>query len=283
MDNSKENKKFKNVNMSTSQNRSQFFTPQATKRYPDLESVFNSAHSTIFKENDISTISSSATTTSHFNFNNELVMTAANYKSTPQTEIVASSDLLAKQTEVDTLYQQYLMITSMNETLKKNFAEDEKTMMKDALELFKAESTLKQQVFDMENEDKVLDELIDLVDFMDKINLWIDGNWKELEKFQGNYQKLAEICSKAKNYLKISNIHRPKNVDFEETVAFELNKTKQIMQQINNIFERLDLKQPPSAKGSEEKIDLKLIAELRAQNVRLRNCIVKYNGLKTIK
>jgi hypothetical protein len=71
---------------------------------------------------------------------------------------------------------------------------------------------------------------------------------------------LAEICCKAKNYLKITNIHKPADLDFEEAVTCELNKTNRIIQQINNIFENMDLRQPPST-GSEEKIDFKLIAE----------------------
>jgi len=61
----------------------------------------------------------------NFDFNNELVMTAANYKSATQSEVVASSDLLVKQTELDSLYLQYLMITNMNETLKKSFMLEE--------------------------------------------------------------------------------------------------------------------------------------------------------------
>jgi len=71
---------------------------------------------------------------------------------------------------------------------------------------------------------------------------------------------LAEICSKAKNYLKISNIHKPADQDFEETVACELNKTSTIITQINQIFEDLSFKQPPST-GCEQKIDFKLIEE----------------------
>lgn len=66
---------------------------------------------------------------SQFDFNSELVMTAANYKSNVNNEVVAGSDLLARQVEIDTLYLHYLMITTMNETLKKNFIDEEEIMM----------------------------------------------------------------------------------------------------------------------------------------------------------
>ena len=65
----------------------------------------------------------------NFDFNSELVMTAANYRSNTPNEIVASSDILVKQTEIDSLYLQYLMITTMNETLKKNFTLEEEIRM----------------------------------------------------------------------------------------------------------------------------------------------------------
>jgi hypothetical protein len=67
---------------------------------------------------------------SHFDFNNELVMTAENYKSSVNNEVVAlGPDLLASQVELDTLYLHYLMITTMNETLKKSAIDEEEIAM----------------------------------------------------------------------------------------------------------------------------------------------------------
>lgn len=253
--------------------------------FGELESVFNSTaycpNDIINQESDISTIQAINTGAGNFDFYNDIVMTAANYKSNA-TEVVGGSDLLAKQTEIDSLYLQYLMITTMNENLKKNFCDEEKTMIKDSLELHKANECLKKQCFELEYEESIIDNLLEIVDFMDKINEWIQINLNELQTFQANYQSLAEICSKAKNYLKIANIHKPENIDFEETVAAELKKTYHIVQQINNIFNVASLQSPP-ATTCVEKIDFELIAELRAQNNKLKDCILRYNGLKLFK
>ncbi len=116
----------------------------------------------------------------NFDFTSELVMTAANYKSNTANEIVASTDILTKQTEIDSLYLQYLMITTMNETLKKNFALEEEIRIKDGLDLFKANETLKKQCSDLRNEEETLDKLMDIVDFIEKIVNFF--NWLNFKK-----------------------------------------------------------------------------------------------------
>jgi len=250
----------------------------------EIESIFNSTAKNpsdfILNDADISTIAAigGGGPVSNFDFNNEIVMTAENYKSNGSKEVIAGTDLLAKQVEIDSLYLQYLMITTMNERFKKRFSDEEEIMMKDALELFKANETLKKQCSEIEYEESIIDSLLELVEFIDAINKWIDTNFDELCKFEANYQSLAEICGKAKNFLKITNIHRPQNFDFEETVASELKKTFQIIHQINNIFNSIDWTSPPS-EAFAEKIDLKLIEELKNQNAKLKDGIIKYNGL----
>ncbi len=91
---------------------------------------------------------------------------------------------------------------------------------------------MKKTCFELEYEETIIDNLLELVKFMDTIvsiinfnnqfanlfsiqNSWIDMNAKDLDSFQVNYHKLSELYSKSKNYFKITNIHRPFNLDFE--------------------------------------------------------------------
>jgi len=284
MDN-KENKKFKNVTI-TNQNRFNYVSSSASI-FTETESIFNSTakfpNDLISSDADISTISSITTCSPHFDFNNELVMTAANYKANSNAEFVPNSNdiQMLKQTEIDSLYLQYLMILTVKETTKKSFKDEEETILKDVVEFYKANEILKKTCFELEYEEAMIDNLLELVKFMDAINSWIDTNATDLQVFQKNYNKLFELCSRAKNFLKISHIHKPHDTDFEETVAAELNKTSLIIQQINTFFERTNFSLSPDLED-DTKIDSQLIEELTKQNKKLKDSILKYNALKAI-
>lgn len=214
-----------------------------------------------------------------YDLNNELIMTAAYIKSNSNNEMYSNLDTMGMQSEIDTLYLNYLMTLTMKETLKKSFKEEEELTIKEGMELFKAHENLQKICNELEYEEKIIDDLSELVDFINILNEWIDENHDELKNFEANYSRFSELCSKARSYLSIANIHIPQGLDFEETVAVELRKATMIIEQINNIFDERTLQSPPEV-SLEEKIEFELIAELKKQNLKLKDGIIKYNGLK---
>ena len=53
--------------------------------------------------------------------------------------------------------------------LKKKFSKNLNSIQKDSLELHKANECLKKQCFELEYEESIIDNLLEIVDFMDKI------------------------------------------------------------------------------------------------------------------
>ena len=89
---------------------------------------------------------------------------------------------------------------------------------------------------------------------------WIDSNSSQLKNFEGNFTKLADLCSKANKFLKIKNIHMPENLDFEESVAVELRQTIYLLEQINNFNDDKCLTPAPNVQV-DDNFNYKLIKE----------------------
>ena len=106
---------------------------------------------------------------------------------------------------------------------------------RDIFEIHKANETLKKNCSELEYEEKLIDNLIELVKFIDSFvswarnliiysrelrdfvakNAWMDQNEHNFNKFQSFYNHFSDICGKTKQYLPIKNIHVPENIDFE--------------------------------------------------------------------
>ncbi|CAF0845174.1 unnamed protein product [Brachionus calyciflorus] len=273
----KENKKFKFANV----NNVRPVTPSI-----DSDTVFNStlknSADLLPKDADLSCISSITSCSNYMDFNNEVMMIAANYKSNESNEIITNAnEIQIKQAELDSLYMLLLTTSLMKENIKKCFRDEEENAMREMFEIHKANESLKKSCSELEFEEKFVDNLLELVKFMDIFNDWILKNSESLNEFKNNYKKLAEMCSKAKDYIELVNINFKSVNNFEESLNAELRNTCLIIDQINK---SQGLKNAISAPDPQidEKIDVKLLEELTRQYTKLKEKIVKYNGFNSV-
>lgn len=276
MDN-KENNKFKFVKVTSSRN-----TPVNI----DCDSVFNStlknSNDLLPKDADLSCISSIPSSQNYMDFNNEVLLTAANYRNSDSNEIITNAnEIQVKQAELDCLYMLLLTTSLMKENIKKCFRDEEENAMREMFEIHKANETLKKNCSELEFEEKFVDNLLELVKFMDIFNDWIVKNSDNLNEFRKNYQKLAIMCSKAKDYLDLVNISIQNISQFEESLNSELKNTCKIIDQINKTHSLKNTLSAPDPK-SDEKIDFKLLEELTDQYKVLREKIIKFNGFNSV-
>ncbi|RNA39114.1 hypothetical protein BpHYR1_040935 [Brachionus plicatilis] len=275
----KENKKFKFANVSNVR----ILTPSV-----DVDCVFNStvnnAGGILPNDADLSCISSIGSLTPYANFRNincEALMTPSSYKTADSNEIITSAnEIQAMQTEFDCLYMQLLVTKIMKENIKKNFREEEENAMKEMFEIYKANETLKKNCSELELEEKFVDNLLEMVQFMDNFNEWIVKNRENLNDFKDEYCKLAEKCSKAKDYLDLVNINIQNFVTFEKTLSEELKKTCDIVDLI--IKAHPDKKIYAPELKNDSKIDFRLLEDLTSQYKILKEKMIKLNGFGCI-
>lgn len=193
--------------------------------------------------------------------------------------MVNSNDLNSKQIELNCWYSKYLTIQTINETAKASFRNDEEPIMRDLMELHKAEETLKKNQADLELEERLYENLINLTMLVNMISKFFRESKEDLRDFLANYKRLNEMCSEAKNYIDIINIHTDQDCHLEESLSVELNRTLLILNQIMSLFDENKLTKPPRSK---EMLDMQLFGELKDQYSRLKQCVLKYNALQAM-
>ena len=94
-----------------------------------------------------------------------------------------------------------------------------------------ANEVLRKQCYELEREEKLIDDLLEMMQFMEnfvkntisdyeykkQFNVfyfyaqirWMNANFESLNKFRTSYTELADMCSKAKDYLTLANIIMP--------------------------------------------------------------------------
>jgi len=275
----KQNKKFPCVNTS------RFIRPtNQACFFSDNENIFNSTAKNptdlMSNEADISSISAFSSFFPSSDFKSGFGYEMGKPSASHSNDIIANSnDVNIRQIELDCLYTQYLTILTMKENLKKSFKDEEENFVKEMFELYKCNETLKKTCTELEYEENILNSLTEIVEFMDTTIEWVDSNSSQLKNFEGNFTKLADLCSKANKFLKIKNIHMPENLDFEESVAVELRQTIYLLEQINNFNDDKCLTPAPNVQV-DDNFNYKLIKDLKNQYEKLKMCLLKYNTLR---